>query len=324
MKGYLNLRLFVRLTSLFIVLAVFFLSLFRPMGWMVGIAFSLLCGNAILVFYPISCETGNLSFVFSTLSAILLLASALLSVPGIIPFSCALGVIAVCLASYLAVRTVRKFSCIKALFRHKAVWYSIEEYFRLLCCIACLSGSLLCSHLWNSALPVIWYLPLSVIMLALYVVQYISVYNDRIAFIPPGTENAIRAVVEGDLRTSPDLTANEDARMSALYARIVSYMENNRPFLDDDFDIARFSTIMFTNRTYMSKTINYFSGRNFKQFVNYYRVKYSIDLMKRDPHMSVMEFALMSGFHSVVTYNMAFRINMNDTPANYKKQLMLL
>lgn len=111
--------------------------------------------------------------------------------------------------------------------------------------------------------------------------------------------------------------------MSGMYARIVRYMEDRKPFLDDDFCIFDLAKSVYSNRTYISKVINYYSGRNFKQFVNYFRVKYSVELMKKDLRLSVMELATMSGFHSVVTYNLAFRLNMDDTPANYKKQINL-
>ena len=129
----------------------------------------------------------------------------------------------------------------------------------------------------------------------------------------------MKNAIKGDLRTSAAVNPVSDPRAEALYSRVVEYMDTRKPYLQEDFNLSMFAKCLFTNRTYLSHVINRYSGRNFKQFVNYYRVKYSVDLIRKDPHLSVMELASMSGFHSVVTFNMAFRANMNDTPGAFSR-----
>ena len=62
------------------------------------------------------------------------------------------------------------------------------------------------------------------------------------------------------------------------------------------------------------------SGSNFCQFVNYYRVKYSKELMRGNPGKKMIEVALSSGFNSVVTFNMAFKLNENLTPSEWLRE----
>ena len=109
----------------------------------------------------------------------------------------------------------------------------------------------------------------------------------------------------------------ENRKMMALYKRAVEFMEERKPFLDESFDLEEFAKKLFTNKVYLSRTINALSGRNFRQFVNYYRVRYSTELARKDPRLKVEELSMMSGFHTVVSYNMAFRLFMNETPSEW-------
>lgn len=62
----------------------------------------------------------------------------------------------------------------------------------------------------------------------------------------------------------------EKERMQGIYDRIVRLMLEKKPFLKEDFDMDDLSRCMFCNKLYLSKTINMFSGKNFRQFINYY------------------------------------------------------
>ena len=102
-------------------------------------------------------------------------------------------------------------------------------------------------------------------------------------------------------------------------------MSEKKPYLDDTFNLEDFARSLYTNKVYLSRTINAFSGRNFRQFTNYFRVRYSLELMKKDPLLKIEEVALMSGFHTVVSHNMSFKLFMDETPSewmrSYKRSL---
>ncbi len=102
-----------------------------------------------------------------------------------------------------------------------------------------------------------------------------------------------------------------------LYGRIVEYFETKKPFLDSDLTINMIVKDVYSNKMYISKAISQFTGRNFCQFVNYYRVKHSMDCFRANPEVRVHELATMSGFNSVVSYNMAFRLFMGENPSEW-------
>ncbi len=102
-----------------------------------------------------------------------------------------------------------------------------------------------------------------------------------------------------------------------LYDRIVTYFEVNKPYLDSDLTINDLVKDLYSNKLYISKAISQFTGRNFCQFVNYYRIMHSIECFRANPEMRVYELATMNGFNSPVSYNMAFRLFMGETPSEW-------
>ena len=105
-----------------------------------------------------------------------------------------------------------------------------------------------------------------------------------------------------------------------LFQRIESYMEDKRPYLDEKLNLDSFSKAVFSNKVYVSKNINHYSGKNFRQFINWYRIQYALDLMKKDPHLRMEEVAMMSGFHTTVSFNMAFRLFVAKTPTEWHEE----
>lgn len=111
--------------------------------------------------------------------------------------------------------------------------------------------------------------------------------------------------------------SKDDMHFNDIYERVVSYFQSERPYLNSELTINDVVKVVFTNKLYISKAISMHTGRNFCQFVNYYRVTHSVDLFRKNPEMKVVELAVASGFNSVVSYNMAFRLFMSETPSDW-------
>ena len=88
-------------------------------------------------------------------------------------------------------------------------------------------------------------------------------------------------------------------------------------YLNSSLTINDVVKVVFTNKLYISRAISQFTGRNFCQFVNYYRVTYSVRTFRDNPALKVAELALMSGFNSVVSFSMAFRLYMGESPSDW-------
>lgn len=99
-----------------------------------------------------------------------------------------------------------------------------------------------------------------------------------------------------------------------LYVKCCRYMELRKPFLVESFSMDDLALALFTNKLYLSQTINACSGRNFRNYVNSYRVMYAMELFKKNNRLRVTDLANLSGFHTPVTFNMAFKLVMGESP----------
>lgn len=149
------------------------------------------------------------------------------------------------------------------------------------------------------------------------IVFYLRVSVGGTLLLPPAKEREVKVIVKGSLRTADMEGGFDDRKMGALYRKVMLFMHEKQPYLDGSVDLDYFSRKLFTNKAYLSRTINVFSGRNFRQFINWHRVEYSVGLMKKDPYLRVEEVALMSGFNSIVSYNMAFKMFKGVTPKEW-------
>lgn len=120
-----------------------------------------------------------------------------------------------------------------------------------------------------------------------------------------------KAPIEDDA-DFPEMSAALD---EVLYERCCAYMENKKPFLVEALTLGDLAAALFTNTLYLSRTINSCSGKNFRRFVNDYRVDYAMKIFRKNTSLKVSELSEMSGFHTVVTFNMAFKLVKGVAPS---------
>lgn len=109
-----------------------------------------------------------------------------------------------------------------------------------------------------------------------------------------------------------------------LYDRCCRYMVERKPYLVSTFTLQDLANAMFTNRFYLSRIINQFSGKNFRAYVNYYRVMYAIELFRENTSLKVTDLAQLSGFNSESSFLGSFKKVMGQPPslwcANLKRK----
>ena len=129
-------------------------------------------------------------------------------------------------------------------------------------------------------------------------------------------EDQIKAVLEQP-RTADGLSAPYElaAIDQYLYDRCCRYMTEFRPFLVTSFNLQDLANAVYTNKYYLSKTINRFSGKNFRQYVNYYRIMYAMDLFRENKSLRITEMDNLCGFHSTTSFNQSFKAVMGETPS---------
>lgn len=200
----------------------------------------------------------------------------------------------------------------KKLFLAAAVWSSTSEYARSLHLAFSLScGILAALSLHDARFELISILSCSFVS----VIGFAGIYSGRLFISGKKTEQWIKKnAMSASMST---ITLCKDTRMMTLYEKVLSYMAETTSYLEESFDLDYLTRALGTNRVYLSRTINLCSGQNFRKFLNSYRIKYAIDLMQKDKMMKLKEVSAMSGFHTQVSFDMAFKSFTGLTPSEY-------
>ncbi len=275
---------------------------------------NLWCALQLLVLYPAPHEAVPPSLAACITSITLSVALKLLSVPAW-TFALAGTLLAFCFSIH---RGVCRFADVPPLFMVSTVWPGVLDYLLLLHTAAyIMTGAWLC--VLHASTAGSW--TILGLLVVFFVLQYCRIYTRSTLFLGRKKEQLIRQGQKGSGYKMPVQYVDSDSRSAVLFNDVVKIMEVKKPYLQDDFGLDDLSRMTRTNRLYLSKAINFHSGRNFNQLVNYYRVKYAVELIKKDSDLKMSEIAIMSGFHSTVSFNMAFKLNEHTTPSEYARNL---
>lgn len=284
----------------------------------------------ILLFYPCSYEKPGASFTAVLVLEATLLISLVFSLIAPSGFRSFRSeriifshiVVLTVFASYFLFASAKRFSGIRLFFRNSAVWHSLEDYSRFIYSLSFLGLGIisLCSVLLPGDAGVVMAACSVVFYMGLFAILYLRDMTGRTFVLPKNTEKKVKDIIKGNLRTSFIDKAEEDKKMNNLYNRVMLYMNEKKPYLEPDFHMEDLAEALYSNKLYLSRTINILSGRNFRQFVNYHRIQYAISLFKKDPRLKVAEVASMCGFNSAVSFNMAFKVNTNKTPTEWLRE----
>lgn len=102
-----------------------------------------------------------------------------------------------------------------------------------------------------------------------------------------------------------------------LSGRIHSLFENDRIFLNPHLKLSDVAAMTNSNRTYVSRFFNNSHGQSFFEFVNGYRVRYAMQLLRTtSEHIEII--AEQSGFNSRQAFHRVFSKTAGCTPEKYR------
>lgn len=283
----------------------------------------LLFALTLVQFYPLSYEKLRTTLFFlSVFSLYGCIASYFVAGGGrydlLILFPCVLS-----LSVFIVVRKVELYADIISLFRKDSAWSRLEhdsrEVYTL--CVPVLSFIIIVAGSFGAG--TVFYRFLAILEAILYATLHWRAYTGYTMIVSAGKEGKIRNLITAELNGYIDPEVVDDDLLAGIYRRLQVYMQTRKPFLDENLSLDHIAAYLRVNKGYISKAVNRFAKKNIRQYINYYRVLYSVEIMKRRPGVKVIELAFESGFHSVVTYSMAFKLFMNKTPGDMLARLRL-
>lgn len=106
-----------------------------------------------------------------------------------------------------------------------------------------------------------------------------------------------------------------------VFQKVSRYFDKEKPYLDSDLSLDDVARVVGTNRSYVARSVKVYTGRNFCQFVNHYRIKYMMDLFKADPSLRVNELSARSGFNSPTSFSIAFKLEQDMPPGEWCRRV---
>jgi AraC-like DNA-binding protein len=115
--------------------------------------------------------------------------------------------------------------------------------------------------------------------------------------------------------------ANLDMQTQETYLRLLNeYMEKNKPYLNERITIKDLSEALNVPYYHLSIVINNLLKKNFYDFINEYRIREVLSILKesRNEAVNILSIAFKCGFNSKSTFNRVFKNKMGTTPSLYK------
>lgn len=166
----------------------------------------------------------------------------------------------------------------------------------------------------------IWLIVSAAVSVAMFIFLLVRSFTRRSVILGSISDSAFRRRLKLSLSFLPP-------EVPILYRRLYKSMclmlEEDKKFLLGSYTLDEMARDLCTNRAYLSRMVNKCTGMHFNQMINGYRVRYSVELFRKDPLLKVSELAAMSGFKNKVTYSMAFKQFMNTTPGDWCGQYLV-
>ncbi len=105
--------------------------------------------------------------------------------------------------------------------------------------------------------------------------------------------------------------------------QLKKHMLNEDPYLNASLTIDDLSKQMNIPTKDLSILINYNLNQHFFDFINGYRIRKAMEILK-DPDkisLTILEILYEVGFNSKSSFNTAFKKYTNNTPTEYRKKL---
>lgn len=144
--------------------------------------------------------------------------------------------------------------------------------------------------------------------------------NDDPKDVAPADDDEENAESEAIADTSTPLLSKQQT--DHLLMSIAQIMEDSQLISDPEFSLQRLATLVNSNTKYVSWAINATYGKNFKTYLNEYRVREASRMLADSAKYGNLTIAAISeqlGYKSPTSFNQAFKRVFGMTPAAYQK-----
>jgi adenylate cyclase len=111
------------------------------------------------------------------------------------------------------------------------------------------------------------------------------------------------------------------AETARYYVQLQDLIQKEAPFLKPNLGLRELALMLGLHPNKLSELLNDKIGKNFSEFINYYRVERfkKLAILPKNSHLSLLGIAYESGFNSKTSFNTFFKKETGMTPKAYLK-----
>ena len=111
----------------------------------------------------------------------------------------------------------------------------------------------------------------------------------------------------------------ERRKLEEQKTKLLQYLQTAKPYLNPELTLADLARQLNTTTSNLSKTINAGFSKNFKDFINEYRIEAVKEKLKNGEteQLTLLAIAFDCGFNSKATFNRTFKKFTNHTPSQF-------
>ncbi|MCH7407853.1 helix-turn-helix domain-containing protein [Belliella sp. DSM 111904] len=170
-----------------------------------------------------------------------------------------------------------------------------------------------------------WRFNLRVVYYGILIIMFFGVIHLRTRlFLSTGqeaefkVEKKVNAPIEKYKNSKIDTKLMED-----IATKINSYLQEEKPYLNADFNLEDLSKYIDVPKVQITQTLNLHLNTNFYHLVNNARIELSKELIARGEEENLTVVGYESGFKSKSTFYKYFKEVTGSNPTDYRKQVSL-
>lgn len=113
-----------------------------------------------------------------------------------------------------------------------------------------------------------------------------------------------------------------DTKHQDLFVKLEQLMMDEKIYRQKDMTVEKVAKMINTNRTYLSKTINYQTGLSFNYYINSYRIEEAVRMLSdKENDTLIKTLAYDLGFKSLSTFYKLFQSVTGMTPSEFRENV---
>lgn len=127
-------------------------------------------------------------------------------------------------------------------------------------------------------------------------------------------------IVRRQLQESMKKDSEEKSDDERLYEKLEALMSEQKAYRQNDISLDKVASTLNSNRTYVSRIINRYSGKTFYSYINMYRIEDAIQMLT-NTDMALKEICNIIGYNSLTAFYRVFLKEIGCPPSKYREEV---